>query len=762
MRNMSRFLSLLLPVILSQTLWAQDYQVRLTGFEQLSEYSFRFELQLRNHREDPEDTGAWAYNAGQFQLVPCPQMLNGGLLHALYLTVDNSVSDLPENQQLSDADFFFAGPHQSLATHAPPTATDDPLLLLNHGHWCTIAGFIVKLRDPVNQHFHQLPDLEPQFAFRLLNTRVFAADHYLDGDTARRGDGNGGAGTSTELAKTPDGLLVESSGRQLAGSWFYGEGPWNGASHWNQLLSAGNPAYVQHPPGPHANAVIRGQASIPSGENIVLLPGQQEQGGELSIRPVHGNQDEKDALPPMLVIHPLASLTVEKLFNDQQEEALQIRSTAVGDGSLIHQNPGVPAMVERYIPAAPSWPPGSAGWQLLSSPVAAQPLSPFTSNAAGDYRFQGWNSAANQWTDYQNNPEWEHFNNGFDFNTGQGYRVAYELEHTFAFEGLLNTTDVLFTEEDTRPQDARHQGWHLLGNPFGSALLWGHHAWQLEHICHAAQLWDTEAGSFRVVSAQDQALILPGQGFFVQAEAGGSLSIPAAARVHAHLQPEPEWPGQRILLMATDMQGATRQRTLIRFHAGATGGYDPAWDARFLPGFAPRFWSLAEGEQLALNTLPQLHEDLVIPLGFEKNAANHFRIELLEAIPGATLYLVDHREQLEHPLNPDNPYPFTAHPGDEPLRFALRFRPGGVSANAPEVSLLHIHLSERKIHIAFHNAGTGHRLEVFDLAGRLLLSHPLDDSTHHSIPHALPPGIHLVRVHWAGGVVVRKVVLPAR
>ena len=448
------------------------------------------------------------------------------------------------------------------------------------------------------------------------------------------------------------------------------------------------------------------------------------------------------------------------LTNNAGKSGLVIKSDNTSTASLIHHTSGVAATVQRHVVATDNWPESNDGWHLLSSPVTEQPISSFaTSGDKGDYDFYGWDEAENLWRNRKAN-DWESFNGGDQFNTSQGYLVAWEQSHDFSFEGELHVANKEVTGL-SRTQDNQYAGWHLLGNPFSAALTWNDGTtWQLNNISGSAQIWDREAKSYRVI--QDNETIPAAQGFFVQVDEGGngSLTIPAASRMHEPATWYKDQPFERFLLAARDLDAGGLQRTIIRFHPEATEGYDSRWDARFLAGYAPQFYSLAEGdERLAAYTLPEARQDLVIPMGFEKNTSTNFRIELKEAIPATDIYLKDYKADVMHQITADSPYDFTSLSGDDPMRFELHFQPlegaPGIEdpGNAKNVlvwthnNILYVETGESKATLTLYDIN-GREVQNFR-AGAGQTSYNLQ----------LPAGVYVLRVQSNGSLENHRIVL---
>jgi hypothetical protein len=340
--------------------WAQDFQVRMTSFEQVSEYEFQFNIQIRNNRLDPAGAGAWAYDASQFQIDINTAMLNGGQFQGVYLTVDNSGTDLPVTQLLGNGDFFYSSVNTALATNSPSTATDDEVMLMNHDEWRTITRFIVKLRNAAGDGFLNLGDVDPEFTFRsFVDTKVFSVVYYMDGSIARRGTGPGIPGSTTELLVQPEDMIIDIPARQLAGYWFTGEGDWTDATKWNQTLKAATPAYVQAVPDPNANVIINGNSTIQGGNDISLLPDVNGNGGELTV--LTGEE-------------PLFTLTVAEAGAYPGEITFRVRVSPLGDWVL--------GSATTYVASGSS----------VQVPAGIEYRVYTRDNTGGDLAFSGWSS----------------------------------------------------------------------------------------------------------------------------------------------------------------------------------------------------------------------------------------------------------------------------------------------------------------------------------------------------------------------------------
>jgi len=447
-----------------------------------------------------------------------------------------------------------------------------------------------------------------------------------------------------------------------------------------------------------------------------------------------------------LIIKPGAALTIANGVS-LTSGSLTIQSNASQTGSLITDNQ-VSGNVMRYIAGHNGN--NNDGWHLLSSPVDAQPISAFHTPGSGD-DFYKWDETTNTWinrTDIGGG-----LNTSFEtnFGIGTGYLVANAITGTKVFTGLFNVADVPLSNLSNTGGNS-YAGWHLLGNPFSSAIVWNNGDWALNNIDANAQIWNEANASYSVIATND---VIPStNGFMVHAGfANASLTIPASARVHDNTA----WyknseQVDRIVLHAIDTEGGTIQPSIIRFDANASVGYDSEYDSYFLAGFAPNFYSISQNENYALNTIPEL---TTIPMGFVKNDGNQFYIELMESIPGQTVYLTDLKTNQTINLN-DADYTFESMQEDEAKRFLLHFSTLGI--DAPEIEQeISVWVYDNRLF--FRNQEPGN-ISVYDLQGRLLNNYQVNSSGLQSVPINLSSGIYLVRMHEKSSMKSVKIIIP--
>ncbi|MFP4691766.1 MAG: T9SS type A sorting domain-containing protein [Bacteroidales bacterium] len=449
-----------------------------------------------------------------------------------------------------------------------------------------------------------------------------------------------------------------------------------------------------------------------------------------------------------------------------------VRSTPEGTGSLITNTPGFRARIEQFIPRYEI---AGRGWHLLSSPVEDQPIRPefFPLDNEGPaykaidfYRWDETGGTLGIWRNIkasQFGPE--------VFKTGHAYLVAYgvpdEKQHDLygdrphTFSGVVNIEDV--TTNDLSISNGG--GWHLLGNPFPSAIFWDTDNPWPGAIQGTPQVYsEAESAYIPVV----RGIIPPMNGFMIQTSEGdGEVTIPAESRMHSHQPWHKQQPGPtgEILLIAKDPEGGTAQRSHILFREDALPDLDRR-DTRFLAGEAPAFYSIKGSNHLSLQTLPGIYDGLEIPFGFRKNNHSRFLISLEtkpeeNELSGYQIFLDDLAEGITHKLDEESVYEFTASSADDDTRFVLRFSKEtetGTGDLTEAIMEARVWAGKQQLHIATGSVDA--QVDILDINGRIWKRFGQAAGTTTSQPlEAFRPGVYIGRLQTPLKTETRKVVI---
>ncbi len=468
------------------------------------------------------------------------------------------------------------------------------------------------------------------------------------------------------------------------------------------------------------------------------------------------------------------TIATGKIFNIPAGLQMTVGGPTTTNGGLILKSPANSGSTGSFIPTGSvsgnitveryfnSW---SAlfGWHLLSSPVVSQSIQPVfvpdPPTASED--FYQWDEVTNLWINSKSAPGIWNSNFESSFTTGKGYLVAYQTAVIREFSGLPNTSDL--PVGNLTSSGGANDGWHLLGNPYPSALEWNGEGWGLNNIAATAKVWSEPAASYVDLHTGDHDFIPAMNGFFVQVIASlGSLTIPASARVH-DASPWYKNGEKSIVLTVRETEYGTAQATNIRFDEASSEHFSEAYDSRFLPGYAPWFYSVKDQERLSTQTVPDLSGSRINSLGFIKNNASAFTLELEpdHMIPGSAIYLRDTKTNTIQNLNEFPVYIFFSNEGDDPDRFRLSFNnPYGVPSPATD-NPIGIYFFDGSIYISNNsNQVSGGDIVVYDLLGREIMHGKLDSRNLKIIrPEDSVTGYHIVRIITDNKVYSRKVFL---
>ncbi|MBK7213337.1 MAG: M6 family metalloprotease domain-containing protein [Bacteroidales bacterium] len=458
-----------------------------------------------------------------------------------------------------------------------------------------------------------------------------------------------------------------------------------------------------------------------------------------------------------VTVDPGKSLKVNGvLTNNAGTSGLVVKSDASGTGSLILSTTGVNARFERYLNNT-DWMVSDDGWHFLSAPIASQSISP---NFATDpFDFYSWYEAGNLWVNFKNTteaPTWNDVNGSGDFVVGKGYMVAYDNEGTRSFEGVLNVDDVLVQGLTVTGSSALNRSWHLLGNPFSSALNWNATSnWNLNNIGGVAKIWNEENQSYSDLTSTPASVIPATNGFMVQVVSGtGNLSLPKNERVIS-TQPFFKSTEQSIKLTCRNMDSGSGQESVVCFNPNSTEGFDLMYDGDFLKGYGPEFYSTTGDLKLSTNSLPELYEGLEIPFSFTPNGESSYSISAdgLNSLPYEA-YLLDKKNALEVNLSEAGKYEFSASNTDGPVQFMLHFRKAEASGT------LSIKWIDELLKIWYPNDQDIMKVSISDLSGRVVYETESNLTANPvSLDVNLSTGIYLVMVETNSGTVTEKLLI---
>jgi len=453
-----------------------------------------------------------------------------------------------------------------------------------------------------------------------------------------------------------------------------------------------------------------------------------------------------------LTLETGARLTVERgLTNENGTGGLVLKPGA----SLVNNTSDVQATMENKIDGGGEWEEKTTEWYYIAAPVVDQDIEAAMQEAfpngqdATDFDLYRWSEEDDLWINYHGNDFARD-----DFFSGEGYIFGASEQVTLTFAGTLGSGDIQWAgltntgdgsggdEEDEGYYTA---GWHLLGNPYPSGII--DEGWTKEGFVETLKIWDN--GSY---IDQSGGFIPANTAFFMQVNEGAAtntLIIPPTARAHEAPSTKTT-PQNRILLVAKAPGSEMRQQQVIRLEPDAAEGFDPRYDSRFMAGYAPQLFSITETDRLSTLAIPEITDDLVIPMVFRKNhEGEDFLIHLERNIDETEIYLHDLKTGSWHELGYDKPYAFTAEEDDDPIRFELHFSPPDDDDpvdidETPEARTAEMWFHDDRLYVETTEAGM--QLTIYDLNGRALQTNQpgLGPQSYHI---NLPPGAYIARLN---------------
>ncbi len=421
---------------------------------------------------------------------------------------------------------------------------------------------------------------------------------------------------------------------------------------------------------------------------------------------------------------------------------------------IVHGSATGEANVERVIQG---WNEGANnGWHNLSSPVNNMVIAASSFDPGPNDDLYQWDEASNTWENFKQG----HFTM---FVNGRGYLNAFEFSGTKNFVGTLNTDDVAIsglTKDDG--------GFHLLGNPFASALSWDNGNWNLSNIGAVAQIWDESNNSYAQLSAFGT--IPPTNGFFVEvAAAPGSLTIPKYARFHDivdnYKQTEMAEMVETLDLRLTNDENGFYDVCRVGFKDDATEDWDMQYDAHKLFGGSgtSQLWSVLDDEHFVYNFIPYVFESYQLPVYFKAgvNATHTISVEGLESFySNSEIYLEDLFANEIINLNNQQQYSFAATTNDDETRFILHFNGVTSTGDTPDTEMGKIYAYRNTVYVQLNEVLTdAYQVQVINIVGQQVYANEFAQGGLNSFKLNEKPGIYFVRLHAENKTMVQKVMI---
>jgi len=368
--------------------------------------------------------------------------------------------------------------------------------------------------------------------------------------------------------------------------------------------------------------------------------------------------------------------------------------------------------------------------------------------------------------------------------SGSGARI-------YGFRGTLNNgpggSPVTMNPAPTNSGSTKGLGWNLAGNPFPCPIDWGTgnspvSGWTKTNIDSSIYFWDGTNQQYAVFNAAGNGAgtngatrIIPStQGFFIHVTTGqtsGTLSADNRVRLH---DSQAFWDQTEAYVtdqLRLKVEGNNHyDEIIVRFIPGSVPGFDSRYDGYKLFGMPgiPQLYSVTMNHiDLSINTLPEITDDRLVPVGFKpgNDGIFHFTASGLISFENAdSIFLEDKKLDTSINLKKTPEYQFTSAITDDSNRFVLRFSepPKGIGEK-PNIPGVQVYAYEDVIYLRKNTterlSGT---LVLYDMPGRKLCDFPLADVRVQSFRPDLSTGYYVARVHTGKDVYTRNVFISRR
>lgn len=449
-------------------------------------------------------------------------------------------------------------------------------------------------------------------------------------------------------------------------------------------------------------------------------------------------------------------------------------------------------------------------YQIWSSPVETENITTVfpATNLYDIYVFDGH---LQKWKyDYASTtPSNSHANSPYSFTTNdlitgadgkfdvaRGYYAVGKTSGNRVFSGKVNNGDIQFpivaTSLGNQP-NWEGDDWNLVGNPYPSAIsaasFWQENAISNARINNAIYFWSDDnsygtgynqyhdfatwnmAGGTSATGGGSTSIpdgyISSCQGFWVKAINTSNLTFKNNMRVanNNHVFYKTNNSDWRKVWLSLTIDNKNYNQVLVAFNQNGTDGFDPSYDAQKLQGNANlSFGSLLNGDQFAIQTLPELKEnqERVVPLSIitKQKGVHVFNIDTLQNMEKFDVFFED-TEKGKSTNVKKSPYViYIDTPGTFDNRFYLRFKkkPADTNSTSIEESIVNAnikwHLDQNDLWIKSDNfTDPISSVRLYDINGRELYSSTFKKFTiNHKVQLAqFSQGIYITRVTLKSG-----------
>ncbi len=477
------------------------------------------------------------------------------------------------------------------------------------------------------------------------------------------------------------------------------------------------------------------------------------------------------------------------ITNNRGAAGLIVKSDATGTGSLIVNN-AVAATTERFVTGNQ--------WHLMFPTLSAIPTSTYTTEGSDiNNNFYSYNEPNEDYwntTTIYGTSGWTSEVSATNIRTDKGYLFnRYNMgDKTFVQTGgNLEASDKIFNVSNTVSsivigngvtQGREYfDGWNLAGNPFTSAIDWnsvtyngvenGIYYYNGTNYSYYIPGGGTTSWDIGTSVNNGSQYIPSGQGFMVKVANTGSthsttFTVPASARMH---NTQSYWKNvvsvPNLLKFNIEKDAYTDEAIVRTLPEGATEGHDAKYDAYKMFSWdntKPQIYSLNNDLTLsqAINSLPEISKNKVIPLGIYIGKAGEYTINNLENnFEGFTVFLHDILTDTYTEMVTSASYTFNSEPGTYNNRMELVFEKSNSNINKTDEHnvLLFPNPNKGSFYLSVNNITDNYRVEITTVTGQVIYQNKFYEKGTNEIKiNTVSNGIYFVKVIFNNNRTVTK------
>ena len=461
------------------------------------------------------------------------------------------------------------------------------------------------------------------------------------------------------------------------------------------------------------------------------------------------------------------------IINNAGSSGFVLNSDATGTAELLHDLSDVPGTAMCYFEGP------AESWHFISSPVSNQSISGtwLPSGTYGNgtgYDLYLWNEFNSCWIYKLNTSStinWNTVHPGSNFEVGRGYLYSFqESQPTKEFVGNLNNGTKNISLSYASESEIL-KGFNLVGNPYPSSIDWkASTGWTRTNLKSSGGgyniwIWNPVANNYGVYNSADNddtgtnsvsRYIGPSQGFFVQANNAGDLSMTNAVRIlrgesnFFNIGPIDE---TKLSIRINSESGSGSDEVKLKF------GYleNEKGALKLFSNYenAPSLYIPYYSDNLSVLNLTSTNNNPVVPIDFIPGTNDNYTLTCdFDLNSFEVILLEDCKTSNIQDMKTNQTYSFKAEKSDDRNRFKLHF--GNIEEDFGENLPVKVYPNGNQLILDLLLVKNDAEVTVCDIMGRVLLRDNYLGQMQYSITLNAENQILIINIENGNGSFTKK------